>query len=253
MDDLSLLIDLHRDTERQGPGGPAETRRAIELAGLRNRQNLTIADLGCGTGASTLVLAQELDATIMAIDFLPAFLDTLERRASQAGLADRITIDARSMDALAFEPASLDAIWSEGAIYNIGFEAGVREWRRFLKPGGILAVSELTWLTAHRPAELEAHWRQQYAEVDTASAKLAVLERHGYTPLGYFVLPERCWLDAYYRPLQQRFPAFLAAHDSSRAAKAIIAEEKREIDLYERYREYISYGFYIARKTPDGE
>ena len=251
MDDLQLLADLHGQTERQGPGGDAETCRAIELSGLLNQPGLKIADIGCGTGASTFVLARELDASIMAIDFLPAFLETLKARARQAGFAERITTREASMDALPFSPEELDAIWSEGAIYNIGFEQGVRTWHRFLKPGGILAVSELTWLTNSRPAEIEAHWRSEYAEVDTASAKLAVLERNGYTPVGYFVLPEQCWLDAYYRPLQARFATFLAAHGSSAAAQAIIANEEREIGLYERYRSYFSYGYYIARKTRD--
>jgi SAM-dependent methyltransferase len=215
MEDFKLLIDLHITADRQGPGGEAETRRAIELSGLSKRRNLKVADIGCGTGASTLVLARELDAHILAVDFLPDFLDVLRSRAVRAGVADRIEAVNASMDALPIEPGSLDAIWSEGAIYNMGFENGVRQWRRFLKPGGILAVSELTWLTASRPAELEAHWHAQYAEVGTASSKLAVLERNGYAPMGYFTLAEHCWLDAYYLPMQQRFPAFLARHDQA--------------------------------------
>ena len=35
MDDLELLMDLHRDGARQGPGGERETKLAIELAGLK--------------------------------------------------------------------------------------------------------------------------------------------------------------------------------------------------------------------------
>lgn len=249
MDDLQLLIDLHIDADRQGPGGDAETRRAIELAGLASRRNLRIADIGCGTGASTRVLARELDAEITAIDFIPQFLVELERQAAQERSAARISTRVESMDQLSFAAESLDAIWSEGAIYNLGFERGVREWRRFLKPGGILAVSELTWLTAQRPPELDEHWRGQYAEVDTAAAKLAVLERCGYSPCGYFPLLERCWIEGYYGPMQRRFPAFLAAHAGDAAAAALVAAEENEIALYDRYREYVSYGFYIARKS----
>ncbi len=248
MDDLSLLIDLHISADRQGPGGTAQTRLAIELSGLSEQQGLKIADMGCGTGASTLLLAQDLDAHIVAVDFLPDFLDALRSRAAQAGLADRIETVNASMDALPFDAESLDAIWSEGAIYNIGFENGVRMWRPYLKPGGILAVSELTWLTASRPAELEDHWHRQYPEVGTAASKMAVLERNGYAPIGYFVLPEHCWLDGYYRPMQLRFSAFLARHASSDAACAVVAAEALEIDLYERHRSFVSYGFYLARK-----
>jgi SAM-dependent methyltransferase len=249
VDELRLLIDLHIDADRQGPGGADQTRRAIDLSGLSGRRGLKIADVGCGTGASTLVLAAELDAQVVAVDFIPEFLSVLRSRAARAGLAARIDTVPAAMHALSFEPGSLDAIWSEGAIYHIGFENGVRQWRRFLKDGGVLAVSELTWLTRHRPAELQAHWDSQYAEVATASSKLAVLERSGYTPLGYFVLPESCWLDAYYRPLQQRFAAFLARQGGSEAAQAVVDAEEAEIALYERHRDCVSYGFYIARKT----
>ncbi|WP_397596764.1 class I SAM-dependent methyltransferase [Silanimonas sp.] len=252
MDELNLLIDLHVGADRQGPGDAAQTRKAIALAGLSPASQLKVADIGCGTGASTMVLAQDLRSQIVAVDTLPEFLGALRSRAERAGLSDRITTMSASMDSLPFEDGSLDVMWSEGAIYNIGFANGVRQWRRFLKPGGLLAVSELTWLTARRPIELEEHWRAQYAEVATASSKMDVLERAGYEPVGYFVLPEHCWIDAYYRPMQRRFPAFLERHGSSEAAKAVVAAEVLEIDLYECFRRFVSYGFYIARKIDDG-
>jgi SAM-dependent methyltransferase len=249
VDDLPLLIDLHKDAARQGPGGDDQTRLAVTLSGLKGRTQLHIVDMGCGTGASTLVLADELDAQITAVDLFPDFLGKLEAAAHDAGIADRITTLCASMDALPFADEECDAIWSEGAIYNIGFEAGIKAWRRFLKPGGILAVSELTWLTDSRPEELQAHWDSEYAEVDTASAKLAILERLGFTPVGYFVLPDRCWLNNYYKPMQQRFARFLKKHAPSDAASGIVAAEEVEIMLYERYRAFFGYGFYIARKN----
>ena len=236
MDDLQLLVDLHQEGSRQGPGGRDETRLAVTLSGLRAAANLEIADLGCGTGASTIVLAGELDANITAVDLIPEFLTQLDDIASRAGIAERITTVAASMDTLPFEEAAFDAIWSEGAIYNLGFAAGIEAWRRYLKPNGILAVSELTWLTDGRPTALQAHWDHEYPEVDTASAKLAILERHGFSPVGYFPLPEYCWLDNYYRPLQERFSAFLDRHEHSEAAQAIVAAEEREIALYEEHR-----------------
>jgi len=131
----------------------------------------------------------------------------------------------------------------------MGFAAGIKAWRRYLKPGGVLAVSELTWLTNQRPAELQAHWEQEYAEVDTASGKIAVLERLGFSPIGYFPLPEYCWLDNYYRPMQQRFPGYLDRHEGSAGARAIVAAEEKEISLYERHKAFVSYGYYIAQKV----
>ena len=251
MDGIKLLVDLHRKAFRQGPGGETETRLAITMSGLSNLQNLKVADIGCGTGASTITLAKSLHANITAVDFLPAFLTELEQRAKAEGVSAQITTLEASMDALTFEPSSFDAIWSEGAIYNIGFEEGIRSWRQFLKPGGILAVSELTWLSDVRPTELDDHWSREYPEVATASAKMALLETHGYMPLGYFPLNETCWLDNYYRPMQQRFKGFLAKNDDSTEALSIVEAEQLEISLYERFSAFVSYGYYVARKLSD--
>ena len=248
MSDFELLLDLHRDGERQGPGRAEDTRLAVTLSGLRGSRGLQIADLGCGTGASTLLLARELDATVTAVDLFEDFLHVLRNNAERAGLTDRIKVLAASMASLPFEDASFDAIWSEGAIYNIGFANGIQSLRRFIKPGGVLAVSELTWLTDQRPAKLEEHWTQAYSEVDTASAKIALLEEHGYVPLGYFALSEQSWLEHYYRPLQSRFDAFRLRHHNSEAAQAIVASERNEIELYEHYSSFVSYGYYIAQK-----
>jgi len=67
--------------------------------------------------------------------------------------------------------------------------------------------------------------------------------------VGYFTLPEYCWLDHYYGPLRQRFAAFLRRNGDSEAARAIVAAEEAEISLYERHRQFVSYGYYVARKV----
>ncbi len=245
---LQLMIDLHRSNPRQGPGGEAEVKTALRLAGLDRSRSLKIADIGCGTGASTIQLAEELDTHITAVDFLPEFLDELQRRAKEHGVADRITTLPRSMEDLPFSDGEFDVIWSEGAIYNMGFEAGISAWRRFLKPGGKLIVSEVTWLRATRPPEIQSFWEREYPEIGLASAKIGILEHHGYCPEGYFVLPEHCWIENYYRPLQNGFDAFLRRQRHSDAAREIVEENRAEIALYERYRECFSYGVYVASK-----
>lgn len=252
VDDYQLLIDLHRGAARQGPGGEEETRRAMDLAGLDRSCPLKIADIGCGTGVASIFLAQNLDAEIIAVDFLPEFLDELQSRAREHGVAARIATLECSMEALPFAPAEFDVVWSEGAVYNMGFEAGISAWSRFLKPGGKLIVSEITWLSATRPPEIQSYWDSEYPEIDVASAKVAILERHGYSPEAYFALPEHCWRENYYWPLQSRLDAFLERHGRSDKAKALVEAEKHEFALYEKYSAYYSYGVYVARKLETG-
>jgi ubiquinone/menaquinone biosynthesis C-methylase UbiE len=212
---------------------------------------LRIVDIGCGTGASTLLLARLMDARITAVDFLPDFLEVLEDRAEKKGLSEKISTLCCSMDNLPFRNEEYDVIWSEGAIYNIGFERGIIDWNRYLKVGGLLVVSEITWTTSSRSSELQKYWDEEYPEIDMASSKIGVLERHGYSPIGYFVLPEHCWLENYYRPMQNSFKDFLNRHGNSEEARAIVEAEYREIELYEKYKAHYSYGVYVARKLEE--
>lgn len=249
MDELQLLIDLHKGASRQGPGGDKETEKAIDLAFIDRSAPLKIADIGCGTGSSTLLLARLLNAKITAVDFLQDFLDVLETRAHREGISQKITPLCASMDNLPFENEEYDVIWSEGAIYNIGYKKGVADWKRYLKPGGVLIVSEITWITSSRPSEIQKHWDSEYPEIDVASSKMRVLEENGYSPIGYFVLPECCWLDNYYRPMQDGFQDFLDRNGNSEEACAVVEAEAKEIELYEKYKSYYSYGVYFARKV----
>ena len=243
-----LLIDLHKGNKRQGPGGDGHTRWALELSGLDRVRPLLIADVGCGTGSSTLMLAENMNASIVAIDLFERFLDVLSEEARKRGVADKIKTAACSMEDLPFDEESLDAIWAEGSIYNMGFAKGVEYFKRFLKPGGILVVSEMTWLTTERPEEVQRHWDTEYPEIGTASDKVTILENHGYSLKGYFPSPISSWLDNYYAPLQSSFAGFLSRHDSD-DARAIVEAERLEIALYRRFSAYYSYGFYIAQKV----
>ena len=248
MDDFQLLVDLHKKTKRQGPGGDVETRKAIDLAMFDPSTPLKVADIGCGTGASTIQFARLLNAKITAIDLLPEFIEVLKDKAENEGLSKKIIPLVCSMENLQFDDEEYDVIWSEGAIYNIGFEKGINDWRRFLKPGGLLVVSEITWTTIDRPSEIQNYWEAEYPEIDTASSKINILEKNGYSPVAYFVLPECCWLENYYRPLQNSFDEFIVRNANNEHAQAIVEAEMKEISLYEKFKKHYSYGVYIARK-----
>ena len=243
-----LLIDLHKGNQRQGPGGIEHTKQALQLSGLDGVKPLLVADLGCGTGSSTLVLAENLNASIVAVDLFKEFLDVLSEDARERGVDHKIKTRVGTMEELPFEENSLDVIWSEGAIYNIGFSKGVEYLNRFLKPGGILAASEITWLTEERPDEIQRYWDSAYPEIATVSEKVKTLEKHGYMLKGYFPLPSSSWIANYYEPLESTFAGFLAKHDSDEA-RAIVEAERAEIALYKKYSAYYSYGFYIAQKV----
>jgi SAM-dependent methyltransferase len=250
MDDetLRLLIDLHVNNKRQGPGSDTAFARALELSGIDTQAPLKIADIGCGTGSATIPLLKNTNATVTAVELLPTFLEKLKVNADAVGVVHRIQTIEADMANLPFEDAQFDAMWSEGAIYNIGFENGIKNWKRFLKPNGVLVISEITWTRSDIPEELKSHWEQEYPEVDIASNKIAILERSGYSAIGYFTLTPDCWLKNYYEPIQKDLGAFLERNKNNAKAIEIVEAEEREYELYKKYQDFYSYGVYIARK-----
>lgn len=248
MTELDLIIDLHKNTERQGPGSKEDTLKALGFLSFPTNRKLRITDIGCGSGGQTITLAENINGLITAVDLFPSFLNELNEKSKRLGLTEKIITIEKSMDDLPFNNSEFDLIWSEGAIYNIGFENGLKKWKDYLKVGGYLAVSEITWITQSRPQEIERFWKAEYPEIDVASNKIKKLESNGYSLVGYFYLSQDSWIKNYYRPMEDRFEAFLKRNNNSELSRKVVDDYKAEIDLYEKFKDYYSYGFYIAKK-----
>ena len=234
--------------ERQGPGSPEVTLRALGFVDGLNDKSL-IADIGCGTGGQTMTLAKHIQGKITGIDLSDTFIDIFNRNATQLGVQDRVKGIVGSMDSLPFHDEELDLIWSEGAIYNIGFERGLNEWRKYLKTGGYIAVSESSWFTDERPAEIHDFWMGAYPGIDTIPNQIAKICKAGYLPVATFILPEACWTEHFYIPNIAAQKIFLDKYAGNKTAEDFVASEQYEAELYNKYKEFYGYTFFIAKKV----
>ena len=245
--DLSMIYEYFSNTERQGPGSPEITLKALSfIDGLTEKSK--VADVGCGTGGQTMVLAQNIPCEIIGIDLWADFINQFNQNAQNKNLHERVKGVVGDMENLPFQEKELDLIWSEGAIYNIGFERGLNEWRKFLKQGGYIAVTENTWFTEERPAEIQEFWQKAYPEIDTIPNKVAQMQKAGYLPIATFVVPETCWTDYYYAQVPQMEESFLKKYNNNKAAEELIRSERYEVELYSKYKAYYGYVFYIGKK-----
>lgn len=244
--DIDSLFKLHEGLPRGGPGSNRSTREAIRrLPPLP--ESPRVLDIGCGPGQQSVVLAQELQGPTIAIDLYPPFLQACRINAELAGVVDLVEAREMSMDALDFEPESIDLIWSEGAVFILGVEAALRLWRPFLKPGAALAFSEATWLTEDPPAEAKAYWAENYPVMATAQANEATAEAQGYKPMDRFTLPASDWSEEYYGPLKERIEE---VKPGARPAMAeTIDETLREIEIFDRFGDCYGYVFYILKNA----
>ncbi len=244
--DLNIIYEYFANTERQGPGSPEETLKALSfINGLTPKSK--IADIGCGTGGQTMVLGENTPCEIIGIDTWHSFIKQLNHDAQTRNLQNRVKGIVGNMEKLPFQEEEFDLIWSEGAIYNIGFERGLNEWRKFLKQGGYIAVTENTWFTEKRPTEIQEFWQKIYPEIDTISNKVAQMQKAGYLPISTYVLPETIWTD-YYSWQTLRRESFLKKYNGNKTVENFITSQQYEAELYYKYKAYYGYMFYIGKK-----
>jgi SAM-dependent methyltransferase len=243
---MDIFFDIHKDLPREGPGDCESTRKA--LSWLKDLpQKPLILDIGCGPGMQTLDLARYTNGKVMAVDTHQPFLDQLQKRAEAAALAGRITPVRESMFALPFPEKSFDLLWSEGAIYIIGFEQGLRAWRPLLKPGGYVAVTEISWLKPDPPEEVHSFWMADYPGMSDIPGNLERLSNAGYQEIGHFVLPSSSWWTDYYIPIEARLPRLREKYQGDVEANAVLDATQKEIDIYRKYSDWYGYVFYVMQ------
>lgn len=245
--DLNLICEYFAGLERQGPGSPEATIKALSF--IDNFSNeMKIADLGCGTGGQTVVLAQNTAGNITGIDRYPGFIDIFNGNAEKLNLQGRMQGIVGSMDNLSFQNEEFDLIWSEGAIASVGFEKCLNYWKGFLKKNGYVAVTYESWFTNERPSEIEKWWLDAVPEISTIGQNISIMQKAGYVPVAAFTLPEICWIDNYFIPQKQRQAEFLKKYAGNKTVEEFIGFMRREAELYSKYKQYYGYVFYIGKK-----
>jgi cyclopropane fatty-acyl-phospholipid synthase-like methyltransferase len=210
-------------------------------------KNPRILDVGCGPGMQTVELAKLSGGQIIALDFHEPFLEQLKEAIKKADLEDQVKAVKGDMRNMKFDDGSFDIIWSEGAIYIIGFEKGLRKWRRMLTPNGYVVVSELSWLKKDTPKKAKDYMIQMYPAIKTIEGNIEIIQNSGYRLVGSFVLPSKSWWDNYYTPIETKLLSMKAKYKDDEEALRVIAYEETEIEMFRKYSDYYGYAFYIMQ------
>jgi ubiquinone/menaquinone biosynthesis C-methylase UbiE len=245
MDDI--CFEIFESLPRQGPGDERSTKKAFQmLAELFECPE--ILDVGCGTGAQTLVLAKLSSGNITALDNHTPFIDILKRKARQARLEKRIHCVVGDMAVMNFRAESYDVIWSEGAANLMGFANALKSWKALLKPKGYLVASELVWFKEETPQETKDYFAGAYPDMRYYEDIYSIIKSTGYETIDYFPLPSKSWWTDYYTPMEKRLAEMRRKYQSNKDAQSIFDSFQLEIDMHRKYSEYYGYGFYIMRK-----
>ena len=248
MEGIEYLYELCEALPRCGPGDNKHTRQAFNAITKLPKKPF-ILDIGCGSGMQTLELARISDGKIIALDNYQGFLDILAKRAESEGLEERIILKNMSMLEMDFNQGTFDIIWSEGALYFMGFQKGLKRSHQLLKSNGYLAVTELVYLSSNPPPPVTKYLENEYPDIKDVKSNLDLIQSEGFRMISNFTLPESAWLDNYYIPMEKELPRLNKKYEGNKTALGVFRNFQHEIDFYKKYSKFYGYEFFVMQKV----
>ena len=137
------------------PGGEDLTQRTI--AAMNLRPGASIADLGCGTGTSALLLADKPGLDVSAIDLSADNIRRAQDRLSaEAGTAGTVHFQQADVHQLPFDDGQFDGVLAECTFSLFQRQRAVlAEVKRVLKPSGRLGITDMA-VGGPLPADIAA-------------------------------------------------------------------------------------------------
>jgi len=238
-DQMTYFFEVYGDLPQAGPGNNIITARAYKMI-----SNLPlepkILDIGCGPGRQTLELARISGGKIIALDNHQPFLNKIKH--------PNVETLNQDMNKMTLPKDSFDLIWSEGALYSMGFENALKKCLGFLKKGGYLAASELVLLTDNPSKDAQA-FAAEYAGIKNVPDNLELFHQNGYQVVGHFTLPIEAWLVDYYEPLQKKIIELRPKYRDNETATQVLNMSQQEIDGFKKCSNEVGYEFFVAQKT----
>jgi len=113
------------------------------LGGVKQKleSGATVADVGCGHGASTIIMAKAFPrSTFVGFDYHPASIESARERAARAGVADRVRFEVAAAKEY---PGTYDLVTFFDCLHDMGDPVGAaRHVRASLAPGGTWMLVE---------------------------------------------------------------------------------------------------------------
>lgn len=162
------------------PGGAELTERLGQALGVGPGD--VVLDVGSGLGKSALVITNATSCAVIGVDISSANVERATARATEAGLESRVRFVQGDAEVLPLGDASVDGVVSECSLCLIPDKGGaVREIARVVRPGGRVAISDVTAIPTGLPPELRtlSAWTACLADARPLGELAALLAESG--------------------------------------------------------------------------
>ena len=247
MEGIEYIYELCEALPRSGPGDNVYTRHAFASIPYAPPHPF-ILDIGCGQGMQTIELARISNGKIIALDNHQAFLDILMEQAKKHEVEKNIIPKNMSMLDMDFKKETFDIIWSEGALYFMGFQNGLKRCHQLLKDKGYLAVTELVYTVPHPPKAVIKYLTSEYPDIRNIETNIKTIDKEGFNLISNFTLPESAWLNRYYLPMEKELPRLNKKYQENEIALAVFEGFTNEVNMYRKNSNYYGYEFFVMQK-----
>lgn len=182
-----------------------------------------ILDMGCGTGVTTLLLAEKFNGSIFGIDTDEKSISWLQQKIISLNLTDRVFAKVASALDSDFESFSFDIILAEGLLNIIGFEKGLSIAKKYLKKNGYFIIHD----------ELKNH-----------NEKIRIFETYSFELIYFSELDEKIWWNDYYKCLENQINSC-----KDKALLKLFQSDLSEIDMFRKDPSPFKSVYYVLQNT----
>ncbi|HEX7071556.1 MAG TPA: class I SAM-dependent methyltransferase [Rhodothermales bacterium] len=181
MDILEYFTIVERYHTFQNPTSEAKLDRLIEYCGISDGQRTL--DVGCGKGWLMQRIAERYAVEAEGVEVCGPFIEEGKERLGRTHLRGTVTFHEMPAQEYAGDKGAFDVGFCIGASFAIGtFEEAVEWLRRYVKPGGIMAIGDIYARHASIPAESAQHFGA--GPVRSLSDTALHMDRNGMTLIG---------------------------------------------------------------------
>lgn len=137
----------------ESPAGKLRWARRVKMLSSHLRPEMTVLELGCGTGYFTSELVRS-GAEIVAIDVSPDLLQIARAQHS----APNVRYELQNAYALSYPDASFDSVVGSSVLHHLEIQPALREIHRVLKPNGEIFFTEPNMLNPQIAVQKNVPW-----------------------------------------------------------------------------------------------